>query len=557
MLRTSDKKATRPSQRLANAVLLSTRRLLEDTKTDPAPTPVETTPPPLPARPSPVEREAPPSPPSSTPSLLPSDAATPSDLTLSSESHPTARRRSSSTLIEVEEDTLPPLVSMEDSTAISSEKSAMQVDAKMLDAGISGDGMQNMTDEEPANVDVSMADVADESQEIDRKVLRALEHQTRSSGTDQQDVEEVIGSIISLLQAAIRPSHVDESTGIQYEKIIETFFVTTVNYTKKFGEKDYQHEISYDRSITAFPAPEGRCSLYDALGQNFDQQVLEESNLSRYTAIKTLPPILHVLIQRTQSAGTKNDNPVIIPETLYLDRYMDAPHDSPEFERRKRDWVLSSRLAELRKLEMEAGSADDYGALLERAGQARQVGPEDDEAQAEGADDAMAVDSLEEVDASQEEDWSFDGPVDDDYVLISKGRSESRAKAQQLSDHEQGPEGIAEVEQKVRQMISEEIKEREQALEEDYNSSQEHPYQLEAVICHRGRLSSGHYWVWIRDFEDGVWRCYNDGEVGVETDTEKVLRDLSTGGEPYYLCYVRDKDKEELVSVPKRECASS
>ena len=106
-------------------------------------------------------------------------------------------------------------------------------------------------------------------------------------------------------------------------------------------------------------------------------------------------------------------------------------------------------------------------------------------------------------------------------------------------------------------MISEEIKEREQALDEDYNRSQEHPYQLEAVICHRGRLSSGHYWVWIRDFEDGVWRCYNDGEVGVETDTEKVLRDLSTGGEPYYLCYVRDKDKEELVSVPKRECVSS
>ena len=65
-----------------------------------------------------------------------------------------------------------------------------------------------------------------------------------------------------------------------------------------------------------FPAENGPCSLYDALGRNFDQQILEESKLSRYTTIRTLPPILHVLIQRTQSNGSKNGNPVIIPETL-------------------------------------------------------------------------------------------------------------------------------------------------------------------------------------------------------------------------------------------------
>jgi hypothetical protein len=84
--------------------------------------------------------------------------------------------------------------------------------------------------------DVRMADV-EEPQTVDQKVLTALEHQKRSSGTDQQDVEEVMGSIINRLQAAIRPSSVDKKTGIQLEKIMETFFVTTVNYTKKFHEK--------------------------------------------------------------------------------------------------------------------------------------------------------------------------------------------------------------------------------------------------------------------------------------------------------------------------------
>jgi ubiquitin carboxyl-terminal hydrolase 25 len=69
--------------------------------------------------------------------------------------------------------------------------------------------------------DTVMADVEDDS--VDKKVLNALEHQTRSSGTDQQDVEEVIGSIINRLQAAIKPSEIDERTGIQLEKIMETF----------------------------------------------------------------------------------------------------------------------------------------------------------------------------------------------------------------------------------------------------------------------------------------------------------------------------------------------
>ena len=42
--------------------------------------------------------------------------------------------------------------------------------------------------------DVDMADA--EIETVDQKVLNALEHQKRSSGTDQQDVEEVMGSIM-------------------------------------------------------------------------------------------------------------------------------------------------------------------------------------------------------------------------------------------------------------------------------------------------------------------------------------------------------------------------
>lgn len=390
-----------------------------------------------------------------------------------------------------------------------------------------------------ADEDANMAE-PDGPESIDKKVLNALEHQTRSSGTDQQDVEEVIGSIINRIQAAIRPSSIDAKTGIQLEKIMETFFVTTVNYTKKFDEKSYQHEISFDRSITAFPAPDGTCSLYDALGRNFDQQILEESKLSRYTAIRSLPPVLHVLIQRSQSIGSKNGNAVEIPETLFLDQYMDAPHDSVEFKRRIEDWSISARIAELKQQQSKIDSNTSTAKLLETIRQGNE----------ESWNKIYAAEQEAVPERSEVENWDFDGPVEDDFMLIKaappspslKGLSEPLAEAKWF-----------ETEKVIQEMMEAELQQRQHTLSEHFEASKKQPYRLHAVICHRGHLSAGHYWVWIHDFEDGIWRKYNDANVTENKDTQAVLQELSTSGEPYYLCYVRDLDKYDFVDTPKRK----
>jgi ubiquitin carboxyl-terminal hydrolase 25/28 len=386
--------------------------------------------------------------------------------------------------------------------------------------------------------DVKMNGV-DEEESVDKKVLNALEHQTRSSGTDQQDVEEVIGSIINRLQAAIQPSKIDEKTGIQLEKIMETFFVTTVNYTKKFDDKEYQHEISFDRSITAFPAPDGPCSLYDALGRNFDQQILEESKLSRYTAIKTLPPVLHVLIQRSQSIGRKNGNPVVIPETLYLDRYMDAPHDSPAFRRRVEDWSIATRVEEIKAQKAKIDTTVSTAGILEpiRLGTF-------------AATDQATAGKETKSSVFENETWDFDGPVDDDFMLVNPVPQPESAE-DLLNPLPQ--EAMHATEKAIQEMMEAELQQREKTLEEHQEASKDIPYRLHAVICHRGHLSSGHYWVWIRDFEDDLWRWYNDADVKENKNTEDVLKTLSSSGEPYYLCYVRDSDKEKYVDVPKRQ----
>ncbi|KAJ4170527.1 ubiquitin-specific protease ubp2 [Fusarium falciforme] len=542
-LETSDKVATRPSQRLANAVLLSTHTLLNDSKSaEPVAGPK---PPPLPARP-------PPEPPAKS-----SGDVEMANGAVKEERDPvdTASTVSSQTLVEdgsdhsyekvevpsaaTDDQTTDTVMALEEGdspadTVRPSLKSTETSETIIKGADGTADGEQN--------ADVSMAD-ADEPQTVDSKVLTALEHQKRSSGTDQQDVEEVMGSILNRLQAAIRPSSVDESTGIQLEKIMETFFVTTINYTKKFDDKTYQKEISFDRSITAFPAPEGSCSLYDALGRNFDQQIIEESKLSRYTAIKTLPPVLHVLIQRSQSMGSKNGNPVEIPETLYLDRYMDAPHDSPTFQQRVQSWAVASRISDLKAQKARVEAVIPTGPFLESCGEEEPT-PIVNSAWAE--DDTMEDGVL---DFEKEENWDFDGPVDDDFLLVSHPTNE----APPTTKAPVKPQGIESAERNVREMMSNELRQREEDLEKHHAGLKNIPYRLHAVICHRGQLMSGHYWVWIHDFEQDVWRKYNDSNVDVKRNTDEVLATLSTSGEPYFLCYVRDEDKDAYVNVPRRQ----
>ncbi|KAL6870474.1 ubiquitin carboxyl-terminal hydrolase [Trichoderma novae-zelandiae] len=546
-LRTSDRTATRPSQRLANAVLLSTHTLLSGPK-QPSETPTAPNPPPLPARPSPA------------PPTNSHDDVNMVNVSVQAVSDALETQSSSSTQT---------LVNQDDAR---SDRSYEKVETMIEDAGQpvqaatggSGDDISMveapLDDKKPTvlmdldeskdtpvsagqdNDDVDMTDV-EKPETVDQKVLNALEHQKRSSGTDQQDVEEVMGSILNRLQAAIRPTSIDSKTGIQLEKIMETFFVTTVNYTKKFDEQEYQHEISFDRSITAFPATEGPCSLYDALGRNFDQQILEDSKLSRYTAIRTLPPVLHVLIQRSQSMGNKNGNPVVIPETLYLDRFMDAPHDSPIFRQRVQDWITAERIGDLKSQLSKVVANPRYMTFLETYGSG------DGATENTTNEPSMGVDEAPKQEEPLE-NWDFDGPVEDDFLLVTAANTN---KAAASGDTNTKLGDIQKTHATVLEMMEKELRQRQETLDESLNSQKQISYRLHAVICHRGHLTSGHYWVWIHDFEANVWRWYNDADVKENKDTAEVLRTLSTSGEPYFLCYVRDEDKDQYVGIPKRE----
>ncbi|KAK1572971.1 ubiquitin carboxyl-terminal hydrolase [Colletotrichum navitas] len=520
-LGSSQASAIRPSQRLANAVLLPTSNLTEDpipqqkAKDTAEPKTLEVmgaqfpAPPPLPARP-------PPGPPKQKPEHA--EDVDMVNVTVDPVSE-TASSVSSQTLVNMSD------IDGEKRDYVPEDKTDIRIVSQPVEAS---------APELAIDSDINMTGIETPSLNVEQRVLKALETQTRTSGTEQQDVEEVMGSIINRLQAAIKPTKTDATDGIQWEPIMETFYVELTNHTKFPNQDKYKLDSTLERAITAYPAETGPTNIHDGLSRNFDLQrvVAGKEDIMRFTSIKRLPPILHVLIQRTQNNGNKNMNPVEVFETLYLDRYMDTPDDPYFFKLRQKGWALQQRLEQLNSIPKT--TAEDAEII-----------------------DNFVNDFVHVNKADVPEPESLLGGLPTSSLDFAG--EDSSFPTYNLSDtsfNKSDPPSTAgfttEGRQQINNMRVEEVKAYKAELEELFSQHKKHAYRLHAVICHSGQLRAGHYWVWIHDFEAGVWRKYNDRTVTETPNTEEVLKTLNSNGDPYYLCYVQDGRERELVKVPKR-----
>jgi ubiquitin carboxyl-terminal hydrolase 25 len=378
----------------------------------------------------------------------------------------------------------------------------------------------------------------------EQKLTKALDNQT-IHGTDQEDVEEVMGKIIHHLHAAIRPTAVDTKTHAQTDQIVETFYCNTINHTKKNNEATYRSEVVMERWLSAFPAETGPSGLYEALDRNFDQQFID-ADTERFTSIKELPPILHVHLQRTAPNGRKNENPIVIPEELFLDRYMDDGYKSTLFAKRKRGWNLKRRLAAFD----ESPPGTSPGTTAKEQDKQNQDIPDG------LLDDFVGIEKI----------FDFPETTDDGFDIIDPQLAQlldANGIRRPTRQNETTPPpfltepSIDDLDPELAKDFVKSLKsQKEQAqaeLDSLFEGMTKYKYRLHAVICHGGGQStSGHYWVWIYDFEQGIWRKYNDTRVTEDPDSTSVLRMLSSKGEPYYLAYVRDEDKERWVDIPLR-----
>ncbi|CAG8954152.1 hypothetical protein HYFRA_00005771 [Hymenoscyphus fraxineus] len=332
----------------------------------------------------------------------------------------------------------------------------------------------------------------------------------------QQDVTEVIGNVNFRLLCALKPTSIDAQSGEQMDIVRDTLYGANAVYLQK--AQTLEKKVEAWSNLIVFPAPNGPRDIYEALDVVFDEQIVEidNSTAAQHASIDKLPPILHIQIQRTafdsvRQVASKNRNAVNFPETIYLDRYMDSPNpESTLMKRRRETWKWKAQLKVL---------------------EARQAALNKTVADISVADALIAT--KEYINKLQEEE--IDG------VLVGEDLSECLE------------ERTAEVAEEL-ESISREIAALKQNLNEQFTDMRQYEYKLQAVFIHRGEAGGGHYWIYIYDFDNDIWREYNDEYVTEVKDRRRIFEHQgAVGGTPYYLAYVRSSDRADLVQAVCRE----
>lgn len=388
-------------------------------------------------------------------------------------------------------------------------------------------------------------------------------------GSDQMDVDEVMGNAIDHLRAAFKVSQIGGS-GDGRDPIEQAFFSTFVDVRKKVGETTWTRTARSDRWATAFPGKQGQRDLYDALSVSFDLERLPGDLLS-FTTIEKPAPNFHICIQRSDGLS-KNSNPIKIHDTLYLDRFMyPVSATSSEFQAVQRSWNIKARLAEIDTVGGASDPAASNTPFVQKAAADKEAPKPTDEM----VDDYIMLGrrhgSLSQENGSSGMNRSASGwsVVDTAIERILGNHPTVKFNRPQASIADTSIEpplatDSIETESSIPQETLKEFWVNFGRLEEHeaqrlasensmlFQDMNQVAYRLHAVVCHAGKTaSSGHYWVWIHDFEEDVWRKYNDTRVEVHP-ADFVFQELNTKGEPYYLAYVRATEVNELVRVPKR-----
>jgi ubiquitin carboxyl-terminal hydrolase 25/28 len=93
-----------------------------------------------------------------------------------------------------------------------------------------------------------------------------------------------------------------------------------------------------------------------------------------------------------------------------------------------------------------------------------------------------------------------------------------------------------------------EIASLEHKLKDQFNEFKAIKYRLAAVFFHRGSYGHGHYWIYIHDFENNMWRVYNDEKVEEFKNVNEILEaNTWNHGTPTFAVYVQDQHKTDVI----------
>jgi len=343
---------------------------------------------------------------------------------------------------------------------------------------------------------------------------KALE-KAKSNARQQQDVTEVHDAAMFRLRAGMRPDGMDPAG--EQEDALRALYSIEMSETPVNKGVSAKPKVILDSGIQ-LNVPTEPTDIYSALDAIFDLQAFEENpDMESYKSIQYLPPVLQVNIPRigfdkSRPGGAyKSEECVKLEDELYLDRYCDNTHPQV-LPRRKQCWGWRKQLQALRKeqnvlAKTEIADIDGPTAVSEASKYINGLGSVNEDLQSVGIE-----------------------PIE-----VADGVSTSlRAEATQQAKRVEELEG--------------QIKDLQKRLETQFTDLNNLKYRLAAVFFHRGGHGHGHYWIYIHDFANDVWRNYNDERVEEYTKMEDIFEaNTWSQGTPTYAVYVQADKKDEIV----------
>ncbi|KAK5125256.1 hypothetical protein LTR85_000932 [Meristemomyces frigidus] len=342
----------------------------------------------------------------------------------------------------------------------------------------------------------------------------------KTKATQQQDVAEVHDDIMFRLRSGMLPTGEEES-GEQKDALRDLYAirVTETEVAKGVTSKP----TPAVESCMLLKVPTEPTDIYSSLDALFDLQPKEtKPDTEAYKSIRSLPPLLQISIPRigwdhNKNEGFKSEEFVRLEDELYMDRYCDTSHPQVP-ERRRRCWGWRKELQAL-KNERKALSQTSVNQL---------DGP------TAMSDTASYLNSLQQANSTLREVGMDEIEIDED--LTSTLTSTAQEQQARLSE------------------LQAEIEDLQKRLDFQFEDLKNLKYRLAAVFIHRGTHGHGHYWVYIHDFANNIWRNYNDEHVSEVTKLEDIFEAKTWNqGTPTYAVYVQDGKKEEIVQPVCRE----
>lgn len=336
----------------------------------------------------------------------------------------------------------------------------------------------------------------------------------------QQDVTECIGNVLYQLESASKPISLDESQE-QDDLIKQLFYGKTKQDIIPINDVDgvrvkYERFLSLMVTISDHPR-----NIYDALDAYFMEECLkleEYGDVRRTLSITEFPTILQIQIQRVyydreRFMPFKSIEPLPFSQTIYMDRYADM--DNVALINKKKETIeMKTKLKELQARQKELLSRNEAG--LSRK------------------------DSYLETVKFLKSD------------VMTKCNIEIPDNELATPDLIKGLEGIANDINTELSKLYDEITQLQNKIDHQFDEFQEMAYSLFAVFIHRGEASYGHYWTYIKDFQNsGIWRKYNDETVSEIHEDEVFNFVEGNTATPYFLVLVK-KDHEIDIEPLKR-----